>query len=226
MTLYDYMTAHPDEDFDSGDAYFDATVTVCYEVDEDADFYNKVTIGLLRFVDVVTSPEGVPQINAFRGPVCEWTEMIKRNEGVFRKYAKKEWNIVPKDIDDFAYEMLDYIDKAIYGGGLAEPDYEEFFKQVMPKLIPGPGCKVPISLSSQEIETVIRLAEANLSWHTTTVVKSGNIDKIPEAFERYNKDVKSDIELLRTIGEHNLADKWQGIWDKAIAKPEEPDHSL
>jgi hypothetical protein len=130
MSLYDFVKTH-NADYDTYDTIYDSVVTVCsFDENEEGegDYYDKFRIGIMRFVRVVKVTSGCEL-------VCNWAEMIKRNEEVFREYTNACWAESYRNLneDDFIYEWIDEINKYCAGYS-SDKNYERLVKDDLPRL--------------------------------------------------------------------------------------------
>ena len=130
MTLYEFIKV-ANKDYDTYDTVYDAVVTVCSfdEKDEKSgDNYDKFRIEIMKYVEVVKSISGCEL-------VCNWTDMIKRNEAVFREYTEQFWDTRWQNLDedDFIYEWIDEIHKYCAGYS-SEQNYQRLVTEYLPRL--------------------------------------------------------------------------------------------
>ena len=97
MTLYEYLKMN-EADYDTYDVMYCAEVTVCY-IDEENDEYDRFCNGIIKKVDVVRVNGDTLVVN--------WSELIERNMGKFKKFTAKHWRYqYENDIDEFMYQWI------------------------------------------------------------------------------------------------------------------------
>lgn len=92
MKLFDYLWMFKnDVDFDVPDSEIDTVITICFskenadKVSEDYPYIDKFTNLLLHSVDVAyLLNDGTP--------VCNFSEIIHKNEELFKQFVKDEWS--------------------------------------------------------------------------------------------------------------------------------------
>ena len=118
MKLYDFL-AMSDCDYDTYDDVYDAIVTISINLEPEDD-YDRFCIGLVKLVDV-------KEIADDGNPICGWTDLIKNNIDVFRKFANDNWiRNNYEDEDDFIYEWIKELHYFLAGYG--ECDQYGFYK--------------------------------------------------------------------------------------------------
>ena len=106
MTLYEYLRM-AENDFDTYDTQYDASVTVCHIYEED-DEYDKFCNNIMKKVDVVKINGDALTVN--------WSELIEKNMDKFKKFAREYWAYdYEDDIDEFVYQWINEIHMYIAG---------------------------------------------------------------------------------------------------------------
>ena len=124
MTLYEYLRMTED-DFDTYDTEYDNGVTVCYIDDED-DEYDKFCNGIIKKVDVV-------KVGSY-GLTVNWSELIERNMGKFKKFTKKHWNRqYEDDTDEFIYQWINEIH--MYMAGYVSESFYSVLNEFVDSLV-------------------------------------------------------------------------------------------
>lgn len=120
MTLFDFMAVSK-KDFDTFDTETDAEVTVCYIGHEDSD-YEKFCNGVIRLVDVIEqTSDYVLRVS--------WSELIKRNIGIFQDFTKQYWKCQYEDDSEFIYQWICEIN-AYMAGYVPESFYKNLVELV------------------------------------------------------------------------------------------------
>ena len=123
MKLYDFMKV-AQNDFDTEDTIYCATVTVCYidEEDEAKDSYYKFCTEIIKKVEVIK------QVGD--GLLVGWTELIQSNMEKFKEFTAKHWrNTYEDDEDEFIYQWIREIHYYL-AGYVSEDFYDELVKLV------------------------------------------------------------------------------------------------
>lgn len=115
MKLYDVMKKS-EEDYDTYDTEYDASVTVCYIDDEDeTDNYDRFCNEIIKKVEVTRI---IP--NSYL--VCDWTKLIRDNMEKFRNFTKEHWKFqYENDEDEFIYQWINEIH--LYMAGYVSEDF-------------------------------------------------------------------------------------------------------
>lgn len=114
MKLYDVMKKS-EEDYDTYDTEYDASVTVCYIDDEyEEDNYDKFCNEIIKKVEVTRI---IPNSHL----VCDWTKLIRDNMEKFRAFAMRYWAFEYNDEDEFIYQWINEIH--LYMAGYVSEDF-------------------------------------------------------------------------------------------------------
>ena len=97
MTLYEFLKKANENDFDTYDDVFDAIVTVSINLDDPEGDYGIFCIELIKKIEV-------KEIASNGNPICGWTDYLKRNLDVFKKFTQDHWYGDYSDEDDLIYE--------------------------------------------------------------------------------------------------------------------------
>ena len=119
MKLYDFMKI-TEEDYDTYDTVYDASVTVCYIEEKKAnDSYDKFCIELMKKIELVKG-------NCNHGLIVEWTKLITDNMEKFREFTKENWYEdcqFEDDEDEFIYQWINEL-HGYMAGNVSEYFYE------------------------------------------------------------------------------------------------------
>lgn len=122
ITLYDYLVK-AENDFDTYDTEYDTGVTVCH-IYEENDEYDKFCNSIIKKVNVVKVNKNSLTVN--------WSELIKRNMGKFKKFTAEHWYAncqYEDDIDEFIYQWINEIHQYM-AGNVSEDFYSTLNKFV------------------------------------------------------------------------------------------------
>ena len=124
MKLYDFLKVSQ-SDYDTEDTIYCATVTVCYnDEDEAEDSYEKFCIELMKKVEI--------DQQFGDALIVKWTELIQNNMDKFRAFTAENWkeNCQYEDNDDeFIYQWINEIHHYM-AGYVSEDFYDELLKLV------------------------------------------------------------------------------------------------
>ena len=119
MTLYEILEI-AENDFDTYDTEYDASVTVCW-IGKESDNYDKFCNEIIKKVNVIKKVGD--------GLLVNWSELIKRNMERFRQFTKDNWNEncqYEDDEDEFIYQWINEIH--LYMAGYVS---ENFYKKLV-----------------------------------------------------------------------------------------------
>ena len=125
MKLYDFMKV-AQNDYDTEDTIYCATVTVCYidEEDEEKDSYYKFCTEIIKKVEV--------EKQMGDGLLVRWTELIKNNMDKFKKFTREHWKDTCQyedNEDEFIYQWINEFHQYM-AGCVGEDFYNELVKFV------------------------------------------------------------------------------------------------
>ena len=123
MTLYEYLQM-AENDFDTYDTKYDASVTVCHIYEED-DNYDKFCNGIIKKVNVVEIHGDALTVN--------WCELVERNMDKFIWFAREYWAFdYEDDIDEFVYQWINEIH--MYMSGYVSEDFYSVLNEFVDSL--------------------------------------------------------------------------------------------
>ena len=123
MTLYEYIQM-AENDFDTYDTKYDASVTVCHIYEEDDD-YDKFCNGIIKKVNVVEIHGDSLTVN--------WSELVERNMDKFIWFAREHWAFdYEDDIDEFVYQWINEIH--MYMAGYVSEDFYSVLNEFVDSL--------------------------------------------------------------------------------------------
>lgn len=129
MTLFELISTSQN-DFDTYDDVYDASVTVCFIDEPYSDNYDKFCMEIIKKVEVES-------FNANHAvATCKWTDLITRNMTVFREFTRMHWHDEAQYEDDdneFIYQWINEIHAYMYGG-VSELFYDVLMKQLVNEL--------------------------------------------------------------------------------------------
>ena len=123
MKLYDFMKISQN-DYDTEDTVYCATVTVCYidEEYETEDNYYKFCTEIIKKVEVEKQVGDTLLV--------KWTELIQNNMEKFKEFTAKHWKYkYEDDEDEFIYQWIKEIHYYL-AGYVAEKFYDKLVEFV------------------------------------------------------------------------------------------------
>lgn len=117
MKLLDFLKNNQNKsqdlvDKDYFDAYYDACITVCLDLDEkEMDPYHRFCRKFFNSVQIAQSD------------VVFWSSLIENNITLFREFSKKYWSRNYKDSEEFVYQWLQELH--LYCSGAANDNIYE-----------------------------------------------------------------------------------------------------
>lgn len=111
MKLFDYLWLFKnDVDFDVPDSEIDTVITVCFSK-ENADKVSKDYPYIDKFTNLLLHSADVAYLLNDGTPVCNFSEIIHKNEELFKQFVKDEWTedmqwVLEDEHGEFEYEFL------------------------------------------------------------------------------------------------------------------------